>query len=245
MKPVKILHIGDMQNGFTREDGNLYVNGAQDILARANIFLRQVRDGVFDFTIIILDTHFAEEYHQSEEGKLFPIHCEYGTNDWELAIDVSGLPNIQYFMKNQFDMWGEKKEQHIPFMDPQKKITYDNLFHMVDDPHEPTRAVPRDDFITAITSGNSVNIDVTMIGVASDYCIRYAMEGWLARGARVTIVHDLTKGIEKETLQILEENKYQSFDSGRLRSISVSEYLNEVAMAKMGDKPKPETDLHT
>ena len=64
MKSVKILHIGDMQNGFTREHGNLYVSGAHDIISPANNFLSQVREGIFDVILVILDTHFTEEYHQ-------------------------------------------------------------------------------------------------------------------------------------------------------------------------------------
>lgn len=229
MKSVKILHIGDMQNGFTRENGHLYVQGAQDIITPTNLFLRQVREGVFDYTLIILDTHFTEEYHQSEEGKLFPIHCEYDTTDWELSIDVSGLPNIQYLTKNKFDMWGEIERTNISFTSPQRQNAYGLLFHIIDDPHDPTRIVSRDDFITAMNiDRKAATIEVTMIGVASDYCIRHAMEGWLARGASVTIIHDLTKGIEKETPKILNEFQYRQYKKGRLRSVTSTEYIHEL-----------------
>ncbi|HWQ67248.1 MAG TPA: isochorismatase family protein [Methanospirillum sp.] len=226
MKIIKILHIGDMQNGFTQKNGNLYVKGAQDIISPTNVFLNQVCDRVFDHTFIILDTHFAEEYHQSEEGKIFPIHCEYGTTDWELSVEVSGLPNKQYLTKNQFNMWGEKSVQDILFTTPQRKMAYDMLFHVVDDPNAPTRHMPRDECIRAISSGyNGATIEVTMIGVASDFCIRYAVEGWLVRGARVTIIHDLTKGIEKETFQVLEEERYHQYASDRLRAVTSTEFL--------------------
>ena len=47
MKTVKIFEIGDMQHGFTREEGRLYVSGAEEIIARTNAFLRRVRDGFF------------------------------------------------------------------------------------------------------------------------------------------------------------------------------------------------------
>lgn len=228
MKSIKILHIGDMQNGFTREDGNLYVQGAQNIITPTNNFLRKVRQGIFDYTLIILDTHFEEEYYQSEEGQLFPIHCEYGTTDWKLSIDISGLPNQHYLLKNQFNMWGEKGGTDIWFTSPQRKIAFDSLFHITDDPYEPTRSVPRDVFFTAMSPDHSAaNIEITMIGVASDYCIKHAMEGWLARGARVTIIHDLTKGIEKETPQIIDEYRYHHKESGRLRSMASADYLHK------------------
>lgn len=226
MKPVKILHIGDMQNGFTREDGNLYVPGAQDIIDPANTFLRQIQDGDFDYILIILDTHFTEEYPQSEEGKQFPIHCEYGTVDWELSIDISTLPRKFYLTKNQFNMWAQKSECAITTTSLLRKRAYDSLFHLVDDLDNPTRSIFRDEFISMIKSGSDdPTIEVTMIGVASDYCIRYAMEGWLTRGARVTIIQDLTKGIEKETPEVLCEDQYRNFTSDRLRSISWREYV--------------------
>jgi len=232
MRKVKILDISDMQNGFTREDGNLYVNGAEDIIAPANNFLRQVRNGIFDCTLIVMDTHFAEEYYRTEEARMFPIHCEYGTKDWGLSIDVSSLPDIHYLTKNHFNMWSEKRFEDIRFNDPERKIAYDNLFHFVDSPYEPTEKVSRDDLIKAISpDGDSANIEVTIIGVASDYCNRYAMEGWLGRGASVTIIQDLTKGIEKETSQILNECKYQQYENGRLRSVDSTEYLRELADA--------------
>jgi nicotinamidase/pyrazinamidase len=229
MKSVKILEIGDMQNGFTREDGNLYIKGAQEIIAPTNNFLRQVRKDVFDYTLIILDTHFAEEYGKTEEGKMFPIHCEYGTNDWELSIDVSDLPNKHYFTKNQFNMWSEKRLHPVSFSDSIRKNAYDNLFHFIDNPCKPTKKVSRDDFIKAMSPDhNSAKIEVTMIGVASDFCNRYAMEGWLSRGAHVTIIQNLTKGIEKETPQVLNENIYRQYKNNQLQSVDSNEYLREL-----------------
>lgn len=230
MRKIKILQIGDMQNGFTQEDGNLYVQGAQEIIAPANDFLRRVRDGVFDRTFIILDTHFAEEYGRSEEGREFPIHCEYGTDDWELAIDVSGLPNKRYLTKNRFDMWSEKRPGDTPFNDPGRRAAHENLFHFVDDPYEPGEKVAREEYVRAINPGrNLADVEVTLFGVASDYCNRYAMEGWLRRGARVTIIQDLTKGIEKETQQVLDEPQYRQYRGSRLIAVDSAEYLRGLA----------------
>lgn len=228
MKKIKILTVGDMQNGFIQEDGNLYITGARDIIVPTNYFLSHVRDGVFDVILIILDTHFAEEYSLTEESKMFPIHCEYGTYDWELAVDVSGLQNTRFLTKNQFTMWGDNRLHDIPFNDPQRKTAYDNLFHIVDNPYNPTEIARRDDYLEVLCPDcDSSCIEVTMIGVASDYCNRYAMEGWLDRGAYVTIIQDLTKGIEKETPQIIDEYRPHHKD-GRLRSVVSAEYLREL-----------------
>lgn len=230
VKKIKILDISDMQNGFTRTDGNLYIPGAEEIIAPINDFLQQVRYGVFDVTLVVLDTHFAEEYSQTEESTQFPIHCEYGTRDWGLSVDVLNLPNKQYVMKNRFDMWSEKQVRDIPFTDPKRKTAYDNLFYILDNPYEPTKRATRDDFLKTLCPDNrSATLDVTILGVASDYCNRYAMEGWLSRGASVTIIQDLTKGIEKETQQILEEYHYRHYGYSRLRSVDSTDYLRELA----------------
>jgi nicotinamidase/pyrazinamidase len=184
---------------------------------------------VFDHILLILDTHFTEEYYQSDESKLFPIHCEYGSDDWELSIDTSGLTQVHYLLKNQFTMWGTKSESDPLFSDNQRKNVYDQLFHMIDDPHNPTEIIARDSFLQDLISDpSSVSLQVIMIGVASDYCIRYAMEGWLARGAEVTIISDLTKGITKETPEILHEPAYREYLPQKLRTISSEEFLSEI-----------------
>lgn len=231
MKPVKILHIGDMQRGFTREDGNLYVPGAQDIIEPANGFLRAVQTGVFDYTLVIMDTHFTEEYHLSQESVQFPPHCEFGTADWELSVDISGCFPVLYLLKNQFTMWGENQGDVSLFTEPTRIQAHQNLFHVIDNLTSPKQVIPRDDFIKAMgDSSDGVMLEVTMIGVASDFCIRYALEGWLARGARVTIISDLTKGINKETPEVLGECQYHKYGHDRLRTLSALEYLNEIGM---------------
>jgi nicotinamidase/pyrazinamidase len=228
---IKILDIGDMQNGFMREEGTLYIPGARDIISPADRFLNRVAGNVFDYTFIVLDTHFAEEYDESDESDQFPLHCEYGTDDWELAVDTTGLPNIRYLMKNRFDMWSGNSREPVPFRDPKRKTTYENLFHFTGDPHLPYGRAARDDFLRDISPGQDLSdIEVTLIGVASDYCIRFALEGWLARGASVTIVHDLTRGIGKEMREVLGEERYRHFRTGRLRSVDSAEYLRDLAV---------------
>ena len=228
-KPVRILQIGDMQKGFTIKNGNLYVSGAEDILGPAQEFLEKIPKSAFDYTFVILDTHFSEEYEESEEAKEFPIHCEYQTDDWELSLDVSGLPDTWYLMKNQFTMWGERKGQAISFTNPDRKIAYESLFHFVDDPRHPGQVIPRDSFLHSIAPEHDLaNIEVTLFGVASDFCNRFAMEVWLRRGAKVTIVEDLTKGIHKETFFVLGECQYLKYLPDQLRTVTSRDLLREL-----------------
>ncbi len=228
MRTIRILDIGDMQNGFLQKDGSLSISGAHAIIAPAQAFLQAAGNALFDHTFVVMDTHFAEEYAGSEESRQFPIHCEYGTGDWELAVRVTGLPNVRYFMKNRFGMWAEPEESRVRPSDPRRRAAYENLFRFVDDPHLPRESSGRDEYIRAISSGGDLStLDVTLLGVAADYCNRYAMEGWLARGARVTILGDLTRGIHKEWPEVLSEEQYRSYGRGRVRVISSAEFLDE------------------
>lgn len=228
MKRIKILEIGDMQNGFIQPEGNLYVGGAEALVTPANEFLRHVATGVFDLILIVLDTHFSEEYGASEEARQFPLHCEYGTWDWELSVDVSGLSNAQYLMKNQFNLWSNKRAT-VTCNGPGRQLAYDHLFCVIADPGKPEGNVALGDFLKKFHTGwTPVETEVTLIGVASDYCNRFSMEGWLRAGARVTIIQDLTKGIAKETQQVLAEDQYRQYEDGSLRAVDSARYLREL-----------------
>ncbi len=229
MTRVRVLQIGDMQNGFTRNDGTLYVAGAQEIIAPTNEFLQRIGGGVFDLVLIVQDTHFPDAYRGSEESETFPLHCEYGTRDWELSVVVD-LPNTRYLLKDTYSMWSDDAPRAIRLDDPEQRAAYDTLFHIVDDPRAPTESIPRDDFMRAIGLGSDgADVEVAMLGVASDYCVRFAMEGWLARGARVTVLRDLTRGIENEIRQVTEEDRYRQYLDGRLRVAGSAELLRELA----------------
>jgi len=40
--------------------------------------------------------------------------------------------------------------------------------------------------------------DITVAGVAADYCVRLAVAGLVARGFRVTVRADLTRGLSRQ-----------------------------------------------
>jgi len=231
MNPVRILDIGDMQNGFLQPDGRLSIPGAHGIIGPANAFLRDAAEsGLFDHTFVVMDTHFSGEYPHSAESRQFPIHCEYGTRDWELAVDVFGLPNLRYLMKNRFSMWLEQDGSGARIREPVQMAAYENLYRFVEDPHDPRNGIPRDEYLRGIMHGGTrAATEVTLFGVAADFCNRYAMEGWVARGARVTILGDLTRGIGKEWLEVLAEERYRSIGPGSVRVMSSRKFLEECA----------------
>ena len=52
----------------------------------------------------------------------------------------------------------------------------------------------RDEFMRALSLGTD-DVEVTLIGVASDFCVHDAILGYLERGASVNVVEDLVTGI--------------------------------------------------
>lgn len=217
---MKILLISDMQNGFVAKDGSLYMNKADTLIPATNEFLSTASG--YDFVFLTMDTHFEEEYYTSAEGKMFPPHCFYDTYDWKLAINpylMKDTPKY-YMLKNSFDMWKhlsskerERKKSHL--------LAYNSLYRVTSNINEFDDSIQRDDFFK-IKIPNFNDLDVHLIGVASDYCNRYATDGFLKRGAKVSLIENLTKGINQETKDIIHEPQYEKYlKSGQLTTITV------------------------
>ena len=110
---------------------------------------------------------------------MFPIHCVRGTPGWANVLDPDLLdPAIPRYRleKGVFDMWAE------PGLAVEEPAT--------------GRRTDRDRFFDALAREGVE--EVAVIGVAADYCVRWAVEGLLARGFRVVVIAGLTRGIERE-----------------------------------------------
>lgn len=59
----------------------------------------------------------------------------------------------------------------------------------------------------AIAGFTPDNTDVYVMGVASDYCVKYAIAGYLARGYNVVVLGDLCRGIERQIDDVITEFK--------------------------------------
>ena len=59
----------------------------------------------------------------------------------------------------------------------------------------------------AIAGFTPNNTDVYVMGVASDYCVKYAITGYLTRGYNVIVLQDLCRGIERQIDDVVAEFK--------------------------------------
>ena len=186
----RILDIVDMQNDFMNPQGALYVQGAEEVIPKANKFLQGIQKGDFDLALVKFDTHFTESYDKNPESEQFPPHCIFDSWGWKMAVDLpQGLEKtlpVFTMTKNVFNMWAAKPDiKDIKFTSKFNKRAYKNLFKI--------DGKARDRFMKAHKIG--ADTEVVMMGVASDYCVHDAMEGYLKRGAKVIVLSDLAKGI--------------------------------------------------
>ena len=48
--------------------------------------------------------------------------------------------------------------------------------------------------------------EVEVVGVAADYCVKWAVEGLVVRGFKVTLYDNLTAGIAQDIHEVVAEN---------------------------------------
>ena len=139
--------------------------------------------------LFTFDTHFVETYAASPEAAMFPIHCVRGTQGWRNMLDVAlvdaAIPAWR-IEKGVFDMWAEPGLAIEDARDAGRPTT------------------PREAFFAGLTASGVT--DVTVIGVAADYCVRWAVEGLIARGFAVTVPAGLTRGIERQIEAVAAED---------------------------------------
>jgi nicotinamidase/pyrazinamidase len=185
---ARFVIVVDTQVDFIAADGALSVRDADTLVEPMRAWLRGLDPVGTAGVLFTFDTHTPEVYAHSAEAKAFPIHCVRGTEGWGNVLDVALLdPAIPAWRieKGVFDMWSEDG------------LSIENAR----DPVEP--GVSRERFFDDIAARGIV--DVTVIGVAADYCVRWAIDGLIARGFRVEIPEGLTRGIDRQIGAVVED----------------------------------------
>ncbi|USI72097.1 cysteine hydrolase family protein [Sphingomonas morindae] len=170
----------DTQRDFMAADGALAVPGAEALVAPMRDWLAARTPADTAGILFTFDTHDPEAYAASPEAAEFPPHCLKDTPGWANMLAVDGIdPAIPVWRleKSVFAMWAEP------------------LVRIEDARDAAAPAIEREAFFAAL---RAQGIDtVTVIGVAADYCVRWAIEGLIARGFRVVVPRALTRGIAR------------------------------------------------
>jgi len=180
----KFLTVIDMQGDFVLPNGRLPVKDAMDIIPATTNFLASLDPKEYVGVLFTYDTHNKSSYPASEEAKQFPPHCEKGTPGWELVVGPGLIHNdipLWRLEKNVFSMWEEPNL---------------NVFGLY------SNGIARDKFFENIKT-HTPNIEV--IGVAADYCVKWAVDGFVERGFNVTVYERMTKGIVRDITTVKKE----------------------------------------
>jgi nicotinamidase/pyrazinamidase len=171
----KLIVVVDTQYDFMLPDGALYVPQAEEIIVPGIRFLRNLKPEETAAVLFTFDTHDPEIYAVSEEAGQFPPHCVRGTQGWANVFNPAlidpAIP-VHALEKGVFDLWAE------PDVEVQRVGRSERR--------------PRDTFFGAL---DPRRVQATVIGVAADYCVRWAVDGLAARGYRIEVPPELTRGI--------------------------------------------------
>lgn len=194
-----ILVMIDMQNSFIHPQGKLYIKNSERLIQDTNDYLKNISKDFFDCVIYTQDTHFAKTYNQYEEAKHFPLHCEFNTWDWELALSTElmddKIKHIYTLHKDTYDMWNK----------PTIDNNYDLMYKLI---NHKTKKPCFNSVDELLQSYPIEHTNIYLLGVASDYCNKYAIVGFLQRNYKVHILQNLTEGIEKNTIITIENDNF-------------------------------------
>lgn len=193
-KPNVLVVPVDTQGSFVFRHLELPVQGAEELIGAIVVYMATLDPAEVAAVVASFDTHDPETYEGSPENRGdpangilgFPLHVNKGTIGWENIINLRiphslGIPTYK-IEKSVFDQWAEPH------------LVVERLYA-----EEPVRQ--RDAFYRRLMA-HGVDT-VRIFGFAADYCVMWAIRGYLAMGFKVEVVARLTAGIQRDMLQTI------------------------------------------
>jgi nicotinamidase/pyrazinamidase len=185
---ARFVIVVDTQGDFMHADGALAVAGAQALAGPMQAWLAALDPKETAGVLFTFDTHEPDVYACSPEAEQFPIHCVRGSAGWRNVLDMAAIdPAIPIWRleKGVFAMWEQ------PGL----------LLHDARRPEGP--GTDRDAFFEDLKAQGIVAM--TVIGVAADYCVKWAIDGLVERGFTVDVPRPLTRGIERQIDAVVDQ----------------------------------------
>ena len=168
--PSTGLLVVDVQNDFALPSGSLYVRGGEEIVDPIDDEVAAAEEA--GATVVYTqDWHPESTPHFAKDGGLWPVHCVMGTHGAEFVegLKVAG-PVVQ------------------KGSGPEDGYSGFSVLHL----H--TNAV-RETELASILDENGV-MDIVVVGLAGDWCVRTTAVDGIRLGYRVTVPLGLTRFVE-------------------------------------------------
>ncbi len=216
----RILVIIDFQNDFMRADGALPVNhrkGDLFLIEKMNNFLYSIQEDFFDYALVSYDTHFKEYYNFTLENQLNgTLHCDFNSYGWNLSFDESFLEkkvqNTFYICKNTVDIWSKHVDHDMESLIVDEERL--KMHHTLNKVFVKSNAGMTKMFNSMgdfVLNNFEVDDEIFICGVKSDWCVKYAIDGFLKRNFNVNVIRDLTRGGRREIDEVLKDKFYLNF----------------------------------
>ncbi|HYL68944.1 MAG TPA: cysteine hydrolase [Candidatus Limnocylindria bacterium] len=194
----------DTQADFMLPGGKLHVPGVEKIIPNIKRLVDVARQGN-----VLLVSHGCRHSKDDPEFQTFPPHCVRGTPG--ARIIPEGLAQTFYTVAND-----EKIKLPKDLFSYQQIILEKQTLDVFDNPHAST-----------IVSRLGRDVEYVVFGVVTEYCVRLAAKGLLARGHKVSIVKDAIETLKPEDgRRTLEE----------LKSLGARLITTDEAIAAVGKK---------
>lgn len=181
---MRVFYDVDTQVDFMHKNGKLYIPDAESIIPN----LKKLTDYAEKNDIVIMgsaDRHFQDD----EELKHFPPHCMNKTKG-QKKIPKTIIKNHIGYVENKVGEFGK----YVEFLNDEIQIYAGNWKQLIFEKNT-TDVFTNRNFKKFL---DKLRVSETVVyGVATDYCIKDAVLGFLKLGIDVTLVTDAIKGINK------------------------------------------------
>ena len=167
------LIVTDVQNDFADPAGSLYVPGGEEVIERVNAEVERATDAG-SVVVYTQDWHPPSTPHFEKDGGVWPVHCVVGTWGAELHPRlrvIEGAPVVQK------GTGGEDGYSGFTVRDPTSGEEHGTVLEEL----LRERGVRR----------------TTVVGLATDYCVKETALDALAKGFETTVLIDAVRAVER------------------------------------------------
>jgi nicotinamidase/pyrazinamidase len=165
--------VTDVQNDFADPAGSLYVPGGEEVIERVNAEIERATDAG-SVVVYTQDWHPPSTPHFEKDGGVWPVHCVVGTWGAELHPRLRVIERAPVVQKGT---GGEDGYSGFTVRDPTSGEEHGTVLEEL--LHE--RGVRR----------------TTVVGLATDYCVKETVLDALAKGFETTVLTDAVRAVER------------------------------------------------